>query len=149
MIIKFLKGFLDQVCKIQLEHVPNENEGITPQLEHVPNENEGITPQLEHVLNENESIPPQLLEHLPSELIHHIQSLLPAKDATRTCVLSKLWLHVWSTIPTLRFTTCATDEHLTKEEEMNYIKLIDRTLLRYLNDNMSIECFHLHLDIYN
>ncbi|GJW04215.1 F-box protein-like protein [Tanacetum coccineum] len=42
------------------------------------------------------------LEDVP-ELIHHIQALLPAKDAARTCVLSKSWLHTWSTIPTLRF----------------------------------------------
>ncbi|GJZ47915.1 F-box protein-like protein [Tanacetum coccineum] len=89
------------------------------------------------------------LEYVPNELIHHIQSLLPEKDAARTCVLSKSWLHIWSTIPTLRFTMCATDEHLTKVEEIDYIKLIDRTLLRYLNDNLSIECLHLHLHLHD
>ncbi|GJY13937.1 F-box protein-like protein [Tanacetum coccineum] len=97
---------------------------------------------------EEESNAPQLV-YVPNELIHRIQSLLPAKDAARTCVLSKSWLRAWSTIPTLRFTTCANDDHLTKEEETDYIKLIDRTLLRYLNDNMSIECLHLHLYMHN
>nr|XP_043635935.1 F-box protein At5g03100-like [Erigeron canadensis] len=40
---------------------------------------------------------------LPTELMHRIQSLLSAKEAGRTCVLSKSWLHAWSTIPSLRF----------------------------------------------
>ncbi|GKE06205.1 acyl carrier protein 1, chloroplastic-like protein, partial [Tanacetum coccineum] len=40
------------------------------------------------------------LEDVP-ELIHHIQALMLAKDAARTCVFSKSWLHAWSTIPTL------------------------------------------------
>ncbi|GKB86215.1 F-box protein-like protein, partial [Tanacetum coccineum] len=31
------------------------------------------------------------------------QSLLPAKDAAQTCILSKSWLNAWSTIPALRF----------------------------------------------
>ncbi|GJS83515.1 retrovirus-related pol polyprotein from transposon TNT 1-94 [Tanacetum coccineum] len=43
------------------------------------------------------------LEAVP-ELIHHIQSLLPVKEAARTCVLSKSWLHALSTNPTLRET---------------------------------------------
>ncbi|GJQ94564.1 peroxisomal membrane protein 11B [Tanacetum coccineum] len=60
------------------------------------------------------------LEDLP-ELIHRIQSLLPAKEAARTCILSKSWLHAWSTIPTLRF-PC---QSLT-----SYNKLIDSTLMR-------------------
>nr|GEX63228.1 hypothetical protein [Tanacetum cinerariifolium] len=119
-IMKFLKGLLYQIWKIV--DVPK-------------------------VMDEESNIPQ--LVYVPNELIHRIQSLLPAKDAARTCVLSKSWLHAWSTIPTLRFTTCANDDHLTEEEETNYNKLIDRTLLRYLNDNMSIECLHLHLYMHN
>ncbi|GKB99318.1 F-box protein-like protein [Tanacetum coccineum] len=56
------------------------------------------------------------LEDLP-ELIHCIQSLLPANEAARTCILSKSWLHAWSTIPTLRF---------PRQSLMYYNKLIDR-----------------------
>ncbi|GKE12504.1 F-box protein-like protein, partial [Tanacetum coccineum] len=89
------------------------------------------------------------MKYVPNELIRHIQSLLPAKDAARTCILSKSWLQIWTTILTLRFTTCATDDHLTKEEEIEYIKLIDHTLVRYLNDNMSIECLHLHFHLHD
>nr|GEW03915.1 hypothetical protein [Tanacetum cinerariifolium] len=50
------------------------------------------------------SITPHVAD-VPSELIQHIQTLLPAKEdipnelIPRTCVLSKSWLHAWSTIP--------------------------------------------------
>nr|GEV21695.1 hypothetical protein [Tanacetum cinerariifolium] len=42
------------------------------------------------------------LEYVP-ELIHRIQKLLPVEEAACTCILSKSWLHAWSTIPTVRF----------------------------------------------
>ncbi|GKB20367.1 F-box protein-like protein [Tanacetum coccineum] len=125
MIIKLLKGFLDHVCKIVL--VPKETKE-------------------ERTISITQSLL-QAKEDLPNELIHLIQSLLPAKDAARTCVLSKSWQHAWSNIPALRFTTCLFDDHATKEDEIRYINSIDHTLLRYFNDNMSIDCFHLHLDI--
>nr|GFB64681.1 hypothetical protein [Tanacetum cinerariifolium] len=96
---------------------------------------------------ENTRITTQL-EHVPNELINHILSLLPAKDATRTCVLSKSWLHAWYTIPTIRFTVCMPDDHET-QEVIDYIKLIDGTLLRHLNNNMPIECLYIDLDIRN
>nr|GEX10042.1 phosphoribosylglycinamide formyltransferase, chloroplastic [Tanacetum cinerariifolium] len=41
------------------------------------------------------------LEDFP-ELINKIQSMLESKEAARTCVLSKSWLHAWSMIPNLR-----------------------------------------------
>nr|GEV38580.1 hypothetical protein [Tanacetum cinerariifolium] len=66
------------------------------------------------------------LEDIP-ELIHRIQSLLPAKEAARTCILSKSWLHAWSTIPTLRFTT-QFQKFVTDEQKIKYQKVIDHTL---------------------
>lgn len=38
-----------------------------------------------------------------SELMHLIQSQLPYEEAGHTSVLSKSWLHTWSTIPILKF----------------------------------------------
>nr|GEV76818.1 hypothetical protein [Tanacetum cinerariifolium] len=73
------------------------------------------------------------LEDLP-ELIHRIQSLLPANEAARTCILSKSWLDAWSTIPTLRF---------PRQSLMYYNKLIDSTMVRYHRDNLPIQCFNL------
>ncbi|GJR75042.1 replication protein A 70 kDa DNA-binding subunit B [Tanacetum coccineum] len=124
MTIIFLKGLLDHIRK--------------------------STIVVSKEMQEDQSITPQLLKNdVPNELIHRIQSLLPAKDASRTCVLSKSWLQAWSTIPTLRFTKCVPLRHLAKQEQTDYIQMIDRTLLRYLNENMSIECFQLHLDIHH
>nr|GEV02740.1 hypothetical protein [Tanacetum cinerariifolium] len=40
------------------------------------------------------------------------------------------------------------DDHAT-QEVIDYIKLIDGTLLRHLNNNMPIECLHIDLDIRN
>ncbi|KAL4564923.1 hypothetical protein LXL04_028999 [Taraxacum kok-saghyz] len=71
------------------------------------------------------------------ELMHHIQSLLPVKEAARTGVLSKSWLHAWSTIPNLRF-----HEHMKLAD-------VDRSLVRYLRDDIPIERFELKIDIQN
>ncbi|GKC03780.1 F-box protein-like protein [Tanacetum coccineum] len=87
------------------------------------------------------------LEDIP-ELIHRIQSLLPAKEAARTCILSKSWLHAWSTIPTLRFTP-QFRKFVTDEQKRKYQKVIDHTLQRYHRDNISIESLDLELHIQN
>ncbi|KAI3499891.1 hypothetical protein L1887_35705 [Cichorium endivia] len=83
------------------------------------------------------------LEDVP-ELIHHIQSRLSLKEAARSSVLSKSWLHAWSTIPNLRF-------HVDKEQETEHMKLVDvdRTLTRYLHNNIPIERFELSICIQN
>ncbi|GJT84444.1 acyl carrier protein 1, chloroplastic-like protein [Tanacetum coccineum] len=84
------------------------------------------------------------LEDVP-ELIHHIQALLPAKDAAHACVLSKSWLHTWSTIPTLRF--CQSSKSLTKQQEKRYLRLMRRTIRRYHKDNIPIITCDLHFGI--
>ncbi|GJY15487.1 F-box protein-like protein [Tanacetum coccineum] len=84
------------------------------------------------------------LEDVP-ELIHHIQALLPAKDAARTCVLSKSWLHAWSTIPTIRF--CQSSKSLTKQQESRYLRLIRRTIRRYDRDNIPVITCDIHFGI--
>ncbi|XP_023738056.1 uncharacterized protein LOC111886047 [Lactuca sativa] len=71
------------------------------------------------------------------ELMQHIQSRLPVEEAARTSVLSKSWLHAWSTIPTLRF-------HV---DETKHLNMVDCTLSRYLRDNIPIERLELDVDI--
>ncbi|KAI3524597.1 hypothetical protein L1887_03256 [Cichorium endivia] len=73
------------------------------------------------------------------ELMHHIQSRLPVKEAARTSVLSKSWLQAWSTIPTLRF-------HVERRRDMKLV--VERTLIRYLRDNIPIQTFDLYIVIY-
>ncbi|KAL6524599.1 hypothetical protein OROHE_016270 [Orobanche hederae] len=72
-----------------------------------------------------------------AELMQLIQSRLPVKEAARTSVLSKSWLHAWSTIPTLKFHVYDT----------KHLKMVDRTLNRYLHDNIPIERFDLNIQI--
>ncbi|KAI3862700.1 hypothetical protein MKX03_001992, partial [Papaver bracteatum] len=43
--------------------------------------------------------------NLPDSLIHHILSLNDMKYAVQTCVLSKRWMHVWESLPTLNFSS--------------------------------------------
>ncbi|KAI3508646.1 hypothetical protein L1887_23655 [Cichorium endivia] len=81
------------------------------------------------------------VEDVP-ELLQHIQSRLLVREAARTSVLSKSWLHAWSTIPNLRF-------HVVKKQNLYNMKLVDvdRTLIRYHHDNIPIEKFELLMDI--
>ncbi|XP_071712375.1 F-box/LRR-repeat protein At5g02910-like [Rutidosis leptorrhynchoides] len=98
-------------------------------------------------MREVERIHRPQLKDVPAELIHRIQMLLPVKEAGRTCVLSKSWMHAWSTIPTLRFRPPRKD--LSKRQLIRYTDLINRTLQRYRMDNIPITSFDLHFRILN
>ncbi|CAH1422292.1 unnamed protein product [Lactuca virosa] len=82
------------------------------------------------------------LEDVP-ELMHRIQSRLSLREAACTSVLSKSWLHAWSTIPNLRF-------HIQVERKRK-MQLVDveRTLIRYFDDNIPFQRFELDIDIEN
>lgn len=43
------------------------------------------------------------LSELPEHLIYHILSFLAMKDVIGTCVLSKKWRYIWSSVPCLNF----------------------------------------------
>ncbi|CAD6258027.1 unnamed protein product [Miscanthus lutarioriparius] len=47
------------------------------------------------------------ISDLPEDVLHHILSLLPARDAVRTCVLAQSWRNRWRSAPALRF-ACST-----------------------------------------
>ncbi|KAL4582433.1 hypothetical protein LXL04_006982 [Taraxacum kok-saghyz] len=85
------------------------------------------------------SVTPNAIEHMPEELIQLIQYHLPVNKGARTAVLSKSWRHAWSTNPNLRF-------HLSGEKSL---KFVDRTLTRYLRENLLIEKVKLEIDITN
>ncbi|XP_071740593.1 putative F-box/LRR-repeat protein At3g58880 [Rutidosis leptorrhynchoides] len=44
-----------------------------------------------------------IISQLPDELLIRILSLLPAADATRSCILSNRWKHLWAFLPNLYF----------------------------------------------
>ncbi|GJS31880.1 F-box protein-like protein [Tanacetum coccineum] len=103
--------------------------------------------QLENVpeLKRRRLIHRKQLEDVP-ELIQQIQSLLPADQAARTCVVSKSWLHALSTTPDLRFQPV---KYLDKQEERQYRRLIHRTLRTYQRENIPIITCALHFGIHN
>ncbi|KAL7584105.1 hypothetical protein Lser_V15G46184 [Lactuca serriola] len=75
------------------------------------------------------------------ELMQNIQSRLTVKEAAQTSVLSKSWLHAWSTFPNLRF-------DVGRGKSMKLVD-VERTLIRYHRDNTPIKKFDLKIDIEN
>ncbi|GKE68685.1 putative F-box/LRR-repeat protein isoform X2, partial [Tanacetum coccineum] len=99
---------------------------------------------MERIKKRRRLIRRQQLQDVP-ELIQQIQSLLPADQAARTCVVSKSWLHALSTTPDLRFQPV---KSLNKQQETQYMRLINRTLQRYHRDNLPIITCDLHFGIH-
>lgn len=48
---------------------------------------------------------PDKFDDLPDSIILHILSFMETKDAIQTCVLSKRWRYVWTSIPHLNFSS--------------------------------------------
>ncbi|KAF8015169.1 hypothetical protein BT93_H0849 [Corymbia citriodora subsp. variegata] len=57
---------------------------------------------------------------LPDCLIHHIFSFLPTRDVVKTCILSKRWQFVWTTISDLRFSVWSYDDPFVNTVLMHY-----------------------------
>ena len=43
------------------------------------------------------------ISHLPDEILCTILSYLEAKQAARTCIMSKRWKHIWTKLHILKF----------------------------------------------
>ncbi|XP_073128558.1 F-box/LRR-repeat protein At4g14103-like isoform X1 [Henckelia pumila] len=75
-----------------------------------------------------DNIGEDIISNLPDNIISHILSLLPAKDALRTCVLSKEWEYKWTCIynvdidETRRFSR-------KRARQKSAVNFIDRILL--------------------
>ncbi|GAU16407.1 hypothetical protein TSUD_117560 [Trifolium subterraneum] len=63
--------------------------------------------------NNNEDI----ISDLTDELLLHILSFLNAKQAVQTCILSKRWINLWKTVPTLIFSS----NHRTFEDYKEFL----------------------------
>ncbi|KAL3634859.1 hypothetical protein CASFOL_021913 [Castilleja foliolosa] len=75
------------------------------------------------------------LSQFPQHILHHILSLLPQKDAVRTCVLSKSWRYLWHGRLNVEFR----DNCLARKN--NFWSFLDKTLHRYLDQNLSLHKF--------
>ncbi|KAL3634925.1 hypothetical protein CASFOL_021979 [Castilleja foliolosa] len=83
-----------------------------------------------------------ILNQLPQHVFHHILSLLPQKDAVRTCVLSKSWRYLWHGRPNIEF------REFWFARKNEFWSFLDKTLQRrYLDQNLFIQKFHF--DIYH
>ncbi|BAS89344.1 Os04g0440901 [Oryza sativa Japonica Group] len=56
------------------------------------------------------------LSALPDGLLHAVMSFLPARQMAQTCVLSKRWVHLWRSVPSLNL-DIREFRNLSKEED--------------------------------
>ncbi|KAI3927555.1 hypothetical protein MKW92_035051, partial [Papaver armeniacum] len=94
------------------------------------------------------------ISNLPDSLIHHILSFIDTKFAVQTCVLSKRWRYIWTSMPMLNFSNAchrreSDDDEDCGGEGVNLInrfrKFVDKVLS--LRDS-DIQRFHLECSLY-
>ncbi|KAL3634902.1 hypothetical protein CASFOL_021956 [Castilleja foliolosa] len=81
------------------------------------------------------------LSQLPQPVLHNILSLLPQRDAIRTCVLSKSWRYLWHGRFIVEFWE-PYNRFTTKNE---FWPFLDKTLQRYLDQNLSLQKFLVYI----
>ncbi|XP_058741912.1 F-box/LRR-repeat protein At4g14103-like [Vicia villosa] len=85
---------------------------------------------------------------LPDSIIGHILSFLSTKQAVRTSVLSKRWIHMWTFVTKLSFNDRDSNDSYPSynnisNKSVSFSKFVNRVLL-HLN-NATIQEFHLSL----
>ncbi|KAL3634937.1 hypothetical protein CASFOL_022026 [Castilleja foliolosa] len=81
------------------------------------------------------------LSQLPQPILHSILSLLPQKDAIRTCVLSKSWRYLWHGRLNFEFR----DDEICLQIKNEVWSFIDKTLQRYFDQNLSLQKFLVNI----
>ncbi|XP_026439314.1 putative FBD-associated F-box protein At5g56440 [Papaver somniferum] len=100
-------------------------------------------------MNSEENSNEDRISNLPDDLIHEILSFIDMKYVVKTCVLSKRWRYIWTSLPKLRFVFYEeTDEDEPDEEDidsdlvqMRFVNLVNKVLS--LHDNSDIHTFYL------
>ncbi|KAL3613179.1 hypothetical protein CASFOL_042965 [Castilleja foliolosa] len=88
------------------------------------------------------------LTRLPQPILHNILSLLSQKDAVQTSLLSKSWRYLWHGRLNVEFR----DEDMCLEENKEFWSFVDKTLQRYLDQNLSlhkflVDIYHYEVDV--
>ncbi|KAI3987601.1 hypothetical protein MKX01_036782, partial [Papaver californicum] len=80
------------------------------------------------------------ISKLSDELIHHILSFNDMKYAVRTCVLSKRWRYIWTSLPTLNFDYPSQSLYSGQDD---LVKVVNNVLEHRNNELYNIQRFHL------
>lgn len=94
-----------------------------------------------HKLSESKS---DKISVLPDCLLHYILSLIPTKDAVATCILSKRWKFLWTSVPNIDFDDALlymNADFWYPVEVTRFMNFVERVLL--LRDSSSIKKFRL------
>ncbi|KAL3634940.1 hypothetical protein CASFOL_021994 [Castilleja foliolosa] len=98
------------------------------------------------------------LSQLPQPILHNILYLLSQKKAVRTSVLSKSWRYLWHSRLNVEFrdkwfakkkevfTNKTSQRYLARKNE--FWSFIDKTLQRYLDQNLSLQKFLVDISLY-
>ncbi|KAL3635004.1 hypothetical protein CASFOL_022058 [Castilleja foliolosa] len=84
------------------------------------------------------------LSQLPQPILHHILSLLSQKEAVQTSVLSKSWRYLWHGRFSVEFR--GDDLCLNKKKKKKIWCFVDKTLQRYLDQNLSLQKFFFDIE---
>ncbi|KAF9619618.1 hypothetical protein IFM89_007939 [Coptis chinensis] len=96
-----------------------------------------IVEQTGSTFGENSSLEMNRISALPMPIIYHILSFLPTKEVVRTCVLSKGWINIWSSVPSFDFNSRLFQSTKT------FIKFVDSVL--FLRDGSDMQNVSLSL----
>ncbi|KAL3634816.1 hypothetical protein CASFOL_021870 [Castilleja foliolosa] len=83
------------------------------------------------------------LSQLPQPVLRNILSLLSQKDAIRTSVLSKSWRYLWHGRLNVEF------REFCFARKNNFWSFLDKTLQRYLDQNLSLQKFLVYIFHYD
>ncbi|KAI3906843.1 hypothetical protein MKW92_026326 [Papaver armeniacum] len=97
---------------------------------------EAINSQYSNTTNDEDNI-----SNLPDFLIHHILSFVKVKQAVQTCILSKRWRYIWTSLPFLNFD----ESDLPQSYRVHYYldRLVENVLS--LRDNRCFDLRRFHL----
>ena len=85
------------------------------------------------------------INHLPDDVLQHILSFLPTKEAVATSVLSERWRSLWTYVPVLDFQDSRCYCQIDEKQRIAFSELVSRALIH--NKVVSLDKFRLTCSI--